>query len=99
LRLRFDPARAYEYRDCSVDIGGHREDVIIAELHQCTILSIGLSDAADERRVNNDRLAGLQFGELMERDISTDLNSIEQVFDKLKERLQNQTRIQKTIYC
>jgi hypothetical protein len=60
--------------------------VIIAELHQCMILSIGLSDAADQRRVNNDRLAGLQFGELMERDISTDLNSIEQVFDKLKER-------------
>ncbi|HYB11517.1 MAG TPA: hypothetical protein VEJ16_17800, partial [Alphaproteobacteria bacterium] len=51
FRLRFDPARAYEHRDCSVDIGGHRDDVIIAESDQCMILGIGLSDAADQRRL------------------------------------------------
>jgi len=60
--------RAYEHADCSVDIGGHRDDVIITEPDQCMILDIGLSDAADQRGVKNDRLAGLQFGELMERD-------------------------------
>lgn len=60
--------RAYEHRDCTVDIGGHRDDMIIAELEQCMILRIGLSDAADQRRVDNNGLASLQFGEPMERD-------------------------------
>jgi hypothetical protein len=59
---------AGEHRDCTVYIGCHRDHVIVAKLDQCVILSIGLPDAADLRRVDNNRLAGRQFGELMELD-------------------------------
>jgi hypothetical protein len=48
---------AGERRDHIVRIGGHRDDVIVAELDQCVALGIGLPDAADLRRVDNDRLS------------------------------------------
>ena len=57
---------AGERRDYIVRIGGHSDHLIVAELDQCVILGIGLPDAADLRRVDNDRLPGRQFGELME---------------------------------
>jgi hypothetical protein len=58
-----------EHRDCAVNIGGYRDDVIIAELDQCVPLGISLSDAANPRRVDNDRRASPQFGELMELNV------------------------------
>jgi len=59
---------AGERRDHIVRVGGHRDHMIVTELDQCLILGIGLPDAADLRRVDNDRLPGRQFGELMELD-------------------------------
>ena len=59
---------AGERRDHIVRIGGHSDHMIVAELDQCVTRGIGLPDAADPRRVDNDWLAGRQFGELMELD-------------------------------
>ena len=64
--LDSQPCRLLQRRDHIVRIGGHSDHMIVAELDQCVTPGIGLPDAADLGRVDNDGLPGRQFGELME---------------------------------
>jgi hypothetical protein len=50
----------------AVHVSGHGDNVIVAELDQRVTAGIGWPDAADQRGVDGNRIAGLELDELAE---------------------------------